>query len=85
MFEPKRREVTGGWSKRHNEELDNLYSSLSINIMTKQGGGWSGHVTRITCRVLGKPKDERSLERRRCKQKANRILDLREIGRNNMV
>jgi hypothetical protein len=31
IFGPKRNEVTGGWRKLHNEELRNLYSSLSIN------------------------------------------------------
>jgi hypothetical protein len=29
-LDPKRDEVTGGWRKRHNEELHNLYSSRSI-------------------------------------------------------
>jgi hypothetical protein len=27
IFGPKRAEVTGGWRKRYNEELHNLYSS----------------------------------------------------------
>jgi hypothetical protein len=30
IFGPKRDGVTGGWIKLHNEELHNLYSSLSI-------------------------------------------------------
>jgi len=30
IFGPKRDEVTEGWSKLHNEELNNLYSSSSI-------------------------------------------------------
>jgi hypothetical protein len=30
IFGPKRDEVTGGWRKRHNEELRDLYSSPSI-------------------------------------------------------
>jgi hypothetical protein len=30
IFLPKRDEVTEGWRKLHNEELHNLYSSLSI-------------------------------------------------------
>jgi hypothetical protein len=30
IFGPKRDEMTGGWRKLHNEELHNLYSSLSI-------------------------------------------------------
>jgi len=30
IFGPKRDEVTGEWRKLHNEELNDLYSSLSI-------------------------------------------------------
>jgi hypothetical protein len=30
IFGPKRDEEMGGWRKLHNEELHNLYSSLSI-------------------------------------------------------
>jgi hypothetical protein len=30
IFGPKRDEVTGGWGKMRNEELHNVYSSLSI-------------------------------------------------------
>jgi hypothetical protein len=35
IFGPKRDEVTGGWTKLHNEELHNLYSSPSIIRMFK--------------------------------------------------
>jgi hypothetical protein len=35
IFGSKREEVTGGWRKLHNEELYNLYSSLSIIRMIK--------------------------------------------------
>jgi hypothetical protein len=35
IFAPKRDEVTGGWSKLHNEELRDLYSSSSIIRMIK--------------------------------------------------
>jgi hypothetical protein len=30
IFEPRRDEVTGEWSKLHNEQLHNLYSSPNI-------------------------------------------------------
>ena len=30
IFGPKRDEVTGKWRKLHNEELNDLYSSLNI-------------------------------------------------------
>jgi hypothetical protein len=35
IFGPRRDEVTGGWRKLHNEELEYLYSSPSIIRMTK--------------------------------------------------
>jgi hypothetical protein len=35
IFGPKRDEVTGDWSKLHNEELLNLYSSPGIIRMIK--------------------------------------------------
>jgi hypothetical protein len=34
MFGPKRDEITGEWRKLHNEELNNLYSSPNIIIIT---------------------------------------------------
>jgi hypothetical protein len=33
IFGPKSDEVTGGWRKLHNEELQNLYSSPNIIII----------------------------------------------------
>jgi hypothetical protein len=45
---PKSDEVVGGWRKLQNEELHNLYSSLSIIRMTKSRRmRWAGHVARI--------------------------------------
>jgi hypothetical protein len=45
IFGPKRDEVTGGWRKLHNEELHNLYSSLSIIRMDKSRRmTWAGNV-----------------------------------------
>jgi hypothetical protein len=35
IFGPKRDEMTGEWRKLHNEELHDLYSSLSIIRMVK--------------------------------------------------
>jgi hypothetical protein len=35
IFVLKRDELTGGWEKLHNEELNNVYSSLSIIRMVK--------------------------------------------------
>jgi hypothetical protein len=30
IFGPKRKEVTGGWRRLHNEEFHNLYTSLNV-------------------------------------------------------
>jgi hypothetical protein len=44
----KRDEVTGGWSKLHNKELHDLYSSPSIiRIIKSRRVRWEGHVARI--------------------------------------
>jgi hypothetical protein len=48
IFGTKRDEVTGGWRKLHNEELHNLYSSLSIIRMLKSRRmRCAGHVARM--------------------------------------
>jgi hypothetical protein len=45
IFGPKRDEVIGGWRKLHNEELHNLYSSLSIiRIIRERNMRWTGYV-----------------------------------------
>jgi hypothetical protein len=40
IFRPKRDEETGGWTKLHNEELRDLYSSSNIIIMIKSRRSW---------------------------------------------
>jgi hypothetical protein len=48
IFGPKRDEVMGDWSKLHNEELHNLYSSPNIIRMIKSRRvRWVGHVARM--------------------------------------
>jgi hypothetical protein len=37
IFGPKRDEVTGGWRKLHNEELQSFYSSPSKHEWERQG------------------------------------------------
>jgi hypothetical protein len=61
IFGPKRDEVTGGWRKPHNEELNDLYCSPNIVRVVKLRMRWAGHVAcmgkgRGMYRVLvGKP------------------------------
>jgi hypothetical protein len=53
VFGPKKDEVTGGWRKLHNEELCDLYSSLSIIRMIKSKRmKWAGHVARMEIRGM---------------------------------
>jgi hypothetical protein len=87
IFGPKRDEVIGGWIKLHNEELHNLYCSLSIIIIIKSRRmGWAGQVARMkekrnACRILvGKPEGKRPLGRPRTKWEKNIRMDLKEIG-----
>jgi hypothetical protein len=74
IFVPKRDEVTGGWRKLHNEELHNLYSSLSTIRMTKSRRiRWVGHLARMGEKrnayrlLMGKPEGKRPLGRPRRK------------------
>jgi hypothetical protein len=47
MFGLKRDEIIGDWSKLHNEELHNLYSSPDmIRIITSRRMRWAGNVAR---------------------------------------
>jgi len=67
---PKRDEVTREWRKLHNEELNDLYSSLNIvRVVKSRRMRWVGHVAcmgerRGVYRVLvGKPEGKRLLGR----------------------
>jgi hypothetical protein len=87
IFGPKRDEVTGGWRKLHNEELQDLYSSPSIiTIMKARRMRWAGHVARMgekrnTYRLLvGEPEGTRPPERPRRRWLDNIWMDLVEVG-----
>jgi hypothetical protein len=74
IFGPKRDEVIGGWTKLHNEEPHNLYSSPSIiRIIRTKKMRWAVHVVRMwqkrnACRILvGEPEGKRPLRRSRCR------------------
>ena len=45
IFGPKRGEVTGEWKKRHNKELNDLYSSSHIfRVIKSRRMRWAEHV-----------------------------------------
>jgi hypothetical protein len=87
IFRPKRDEVTGEWRKRHNEELNDLYSSPTIVwVMNLRRMRWAVHVVRMgegrgMYRVLvGKPEGKRPLGRPRHIWKYNIKAGLQEVG-----
>jgi hypothetical protein len=87
IFGPKRDGVTGGWTKLHNEELHNFYSSPSIIIIIKSRRMmWAGHVARMGKKrnvyrlLVGKPEGKRPLGRPRRRGIDNIKIDLLEIG-----
>jgi hypothetical protein len=72
LFGPKRDKVAGEGRKLHNEELNGLYTSLSIfRVIESRIIGWVGHVARMGKRrsvyrvLVGKPEGKRSLGRPR--------------------
>jgi hypothetical protein len=84
IFGPKRDEVTGEWSKLHNEELHDPYCSLNIvRVIKSRRMRWVGHVIRMVegrgvYRILV-DKPER-LGRPRCRLEDNIKMDLQEVG-----
>jgi hypothetical protein len=48
IFGPKRDEVAEEWRRLHNEELNDLYSSLnSVRVTKSRRMRWAGHVARM--------------------------------------
>jgi hypothetical protein len=48
IFGSKRNEVTGGWTKLHNKELENLYSAPNtVRMIKSRRIKWAGHVARM--------------------------------------
>jgi hypothetical protein len=49
VFGPKRDEVTGEWTKLHNEKLNDLYSLTNIvRVVKSRRMRWPGHVVHMT-------------------------------------
>jgi len=83
IFGHERDEVTGKWIKLHNEEFNDLYSSLNIlRLIISRRMRWAGHVARIgegkgIYKVLvGKPVGKRPLGRTRSRWNDNIKIDL---------
>jgi hypothetical protein len=83
-FGPKRDEVTGEWTKLHNEELNDLYSLPNIVRVVKSRH--MPHVERmgeergVHMVLVGKPEGKRPLGRPRRRWEGNTKMDLQEIG-----
>jgi hypothetical protein len=87
IFGSKRDEVTGEWRRLHNEELNDLYSSLNIiRVIKSRRMRWAGHVARMgegigAYRVLvGRPEGRRPLGSPRRRWEDNIKMDLQEVG-----
>jgi hypothetical protein len=87
IFGPKRDDVTGGWRKLHNEELNGLYSSPStVRVIKARMMRWAGHVAHMGevrgaySILVGSPEGRRPLGRPRRRWEDNIKMDLREIG-----
>jgi len=87
IFGPRRDEETGEWTRLHNEELNDLYSSPNIvRVIKSRRMRWAGHVARMgeemgVYRVLvGKPEGKRPVGRPRHRWVDNIRMDLQEMG-----
>ena len=87
IFGPRRDEVTGEWTRLHNEELNDLYPSSNIvRVIKSRTMRWAGHVARMgeergVYRVLvGKQEGKRPLGKPRLRWVDNIRMDLLEVG-----
>jgi len=87
IFRHKRYEVTREWIKLHNDESNDLYSSLNIVWVIKSRGirlaeqvahmGERREVYRV---LVGKPEGKKTLGRPRHRWEGNIKMDLQEVG-----
>jgi hypothetical protein len=89
IFGPKRDGVTGRWTKLHNEELHNFYSSPSIiRIIKSRRMRWVGHMARMGEKrnvyrlLVGKAEGKKPLGRPRRRWINSIKMDLLKIGLN---
>jgi hypothetical protein len=87
VFGPQRDEVTGEWTKLHNEKQNDLYSlPLIVQVVKSRRMRWAGHVARMgedrgVHRVLvGKPEGKSPLGRPRRRWENNIKMDLQKVG-----
>jgi len=85
IFGPKRNEVKGEWRKLRNEELNDVYCSLStVRVIKSRRMRWAGHLTRMLERGgvyrVGKPEGKRPLGRPRRRWEDNINMGLQEVG-----
>jgi hypothetical protein len=88
IFGPKRDEGTRERRKLHNEELNDLYSSLNIiRVINSKRMRQARHVARMGERgsvyrvLVGKPDGRRSIGRTTCRWEDNIEMDLQVVGR----
>jgi hypothetical protein len=87
IFGPKRNEVTGGWRKVHNDELQDLHSLPRISrIIKSRSIRLAGHVARMGEKknvyklLVRKPEGKRHLGRPKRRRIDNVTMDLLEIS-----
>jgi len=86
IFGLKWDEVTGGWKKLHNEELNDLYSSPNIvRVIKSRKMRWAGHVAHMGERrgvyrvFVGKSEGKRPLGRPRNRWEDNIKMAFQEV------